>query len=320
MPRFKHRPTDNGWISPEERDYGVRKQTDLILQDTPLLPVVGRRIMGTGEGVETRLDKILIQVAGYYPAVRQMIGDCVSFGWGKAIMLTLAADIFLRGENEQWPGYEICTEWLYGISRVVAGRGRLGNSDGSIGAWMAASVIPSGQGTLLRKIYEVKGKTVDLRKYSGKRAKDWGYKGLPLTLLEETADEHPVSQRCPLVQSYEEVRDAIANGYGVAVCSNQGFRDTRDKDGTLTPGPRWAHCMCFFGNNGDKRDPKCALDNSSWLDWCSGPNPDDLPIGCGWVRAEVVDRMARQGDTFLIPGWEGIKKRTDDFIWNPMGI
>lgn len=311
------RTQKHGWIPHEKREYGVAKQAEAIMQDLPLLTKCGKSIMGTGKGKTVRLDRILVDVAGYYPIVRQTIGDCVSFGWAKAIMLTLAADIRIRGEAEKWPGFELSTEWIYGTSRVLSGRGRLRNSDGSVGAWAADAVL--NHGTLLRRKYEIDGEVFDLRRYSGRRAKEWGFRGLPAKALEPTADEHPISRKAAICRSYEEARDAIANGYAVPVCSNQGFRDTRDSQGFLRPSGSWAHCMCFFATNeaDNPRRPGLGLDNTSWGAWCSGPNPDNLPDGCGWVDAKTCDRMLRQNDSFSIPGYNGFRNRSEDLTWSP---
>jgi len=296
----------NGWVPPEARDYGVRKETERILQDVPVFASAGMTIAGTGAGKIVRLDDLLFDFAGYWPLVRQLIGDCVSFGWSKAIMCTAAADAMIRGETEIWCG-ELCTEYLYGCSRVVAGRSRLRNSDGSVGAWMAATVGPTGQGVIFRQVYETTEGPLDLTKYSGQRAKSWGYRGLPLETLEPIGDEHPTLKPV-LVTSYEDVRDSIANGYGVAVCSNIGFRDTRDSEGYLRRGPTWNHCMAYVGVD-DTRRPGCVLDNGSWLDCFKGPNPQNVRTGCGFVDAADVDRMAQQGDTYAVPGFEGIQSR-----------
>jgi hypothetical protein len=302
-----------GYVLPEDRDYSTTKEVDRVMQDMPLLTACGRPIAGTGEGKIARLDKLLEQVAGYYPVVRQTIGDCVSFGWAKGIMATLAADIVVRGESEEWPGNEICTEWIYGTSRVLVGRGRLGNSDGSIGAWAARAVTD--HGTLLRKQYG----SHDLRRYSGKRAKSWGFRGLPANELEPTADEHPVSRKPALVTSFEEARDAIANGYAVPVCSNQGLSRTRDRDGFTKASGRWAHCMCFVGSRDDDR-PGLLIDNSSWGDWIGGSNPDKAggpcSTGCAWLDASTCDRMLRQNDSFAVPGYDGFAARSIEWsLW-----
>ena len=174
-----------GYVPPEKQDYGTRKTVARLMQDMPLLSSAGGPIRGTGEGKVVLLTKVLERVRGSYPVMRQAIGDCVSFGWAKAIMLTLAADIEVKGEGEEWPGSDIATEWIYGTSRVLSGSGRLGNRDGSVGTWAADAVRE--HGTLIRQKY---GNT-DLTRYSGARAKDWGYRGLPME-LESTADEHPV--------------------------------------------------------------------------------------------------------------------------------
>ncbi len=53
-----------------------------------------------------------------------------------------------------------------------------------------------------------------------------GAKGVPAE-LEAKAGDHKV-QTTSLVTTYEELEDALANGYPVAVCSDQGFTITRD--------------------------------------------------------------------------------------------
>lgn len=308
MSKFNHRPTDFSWIPPEDRDYGVEKETDAALSALPVIEDVGKKVKGTWSGETVRLDKVLEEACGYYPIVRQMIGDCVSFGWGKGIMIAMAVDILVRKQNERWPGREICTEWLYGTGRVLVGRGRLGNDDGSIGSWQAKAVVD--HGTLLRKIYEIetkKGKkeTFDLRRYSGKRAKSWGWRGLPHAMLEPTADEHPVNPKPALITNFDRAADAISNGSPIAVCSNQGFNDVRDRDGFLRPTGRWNHCMLLMGVRGGRR-PGLLCDNTSWgKNWVSGPKPEGIPDGCFWIEARHATRMLSQNDSFAIPGSAG---------------
>lgn len=289
-----------GYVLPADRSYGVEKEHERIMQDTQSIMQAGAPIVGSGKGKIVLLHKILQEVAGYYPVLRQSIGDCVSFGYAKGIMISLACDIKLRGESEQWPGSEIATEWIYGTSRVLVGKGRLGNGDGSIGSWAKRAIAPAGHGTLLRKAY---GRH-DLTKYSGQRAKSWGYRGLPATELEPTADIHPVSAEPAAVTNYEQARDAIANGYAVPVCSNQGFRDVRDSQGFARASGSWAHCMCFIAVDDTDR-PGLLCDNSWGANWISGPKRHDQPDGSFWVDANTCDKMLRQNDSFAIPGFEG---------------
>jgi hypothetical protein len=289
-----------GYVLPEDRSYGVEKEHELIMQNVSSIMVSGAPIMGSGAGKIVLLHEVVTAVAGYYIYMVQSIGDCVAFGWGKGIMISLACDIIMRKESEQWPGAEIATEWLYGTSRVLVGKGRLGNGDGSVGSWMSKAVSPEGHGTLLRKKYGGH----DLTKYSGQRAKSWGYRGLPLD-LEVTADEHPVSTKPALVNSYEQARDSIANGYPVPVCSNQGFSDTRDSQGFARPSGRWGHCMCFIAVDDTGNRPGLLCDNSWPKGWISGPKRHNQPDGSFWVDADTADRMLKQNDSFAVPGFEG---------------
>lgn len=297
-----------GYVLPEKRSYGAEKEHQRIMQDMPLMSAAGRPIAGTGAGKIVLLHQCLTQIRGSYPIYSQTIGDCVSHGWSKGIMATLSSDIVVRGESEEWPGHDIASEWIYGTSRVLVGRGRLGNSDGSIGSWAARAVLE--HGTLLRKKYG----QFDLTRYSGRVAKDWGYRGLPVRELEPIADEHPISRNAALVTSYEQARDAIANGYAVPVCSNQGFSDNRDSQGFARPQGSWAHCMCFVSVDDTGNRPGLLCDNSWGANWINGPKRHDQPDGSFWVDAQVADRMLRQEDSFAIPGYEGFVKR--DIEWS----
>lgn len=295
-----------GWIPPEERSYGVEKEVDRVMQSMPLLSTAGRPIADTGQGKVVLLHKVLAQVAGTYPIYRQTIGDCVSHGWAKGVMTRIAVEVLIASENERWPGADIASEWIYGTSRVLVGKGRLGNSDGSVGAWAARAVQE--HGTLIRQKYG----SYDLTRYSGQRAKDWGFRRLPADELEPTADEHQVAN-VAVANSYEQARDAIANGYPVPVCSNQGFREQRDSEGFAKPQGSWSHCMCFVAVDDTGRRPGLLCDNSWGPDWISGPKRHDQPDGSFWVDAQVADRMLRGDDSFAVGGYDGFKRAAIDW-------
>lgn len=298
----------SGWVPPEQRSYEVAKQHDILLSSTRVMSAAGANIAGSGEGKVVLLHKILEEVHGSFPVNRQTIGDCVSHGWCKGIEVLTAVEIAMKGENEEWPGKLQATEWVYGTSRVIQGGGRLGNGDGSLGSWAAAAVKENG--TLLRDVYD----GIDLTRYSGKRAKDFGYRGLP-TQLEKIADEHPV-QTCALVTSYEEARDAIANGYPVPVCSNQGFSDKRDSDGFAKPSGSWDHCMLFVSVDDEYKRPGLLCVNSWGTDWISGSLRHGQPEGSFWVDAETVDRMLRGRDSYAISNFKGYPARSLDYnLW-----
>jgi hypothetical protein len=130
--------------------------------------------------------------------------------------------------------------------------------------------------------------------------------------LEPEARKHPV-RTVSLVKSFDEARAAIAHGYPVAVCSDQGFTMERDRDGFCAPQGTWGHCMCFIGATAGRRPGLCCL--QSW-----GPNVPGGPIGLGghpdcafWVEAEVADRMLGQGDSWALSAFDGFPARRLDW-------
>jgi hypothetical protein len=202
------------------------------------------------------------------------------------------------------PPSAISCESIYALSRVEVGGGRIGG-DGSVGAWAAKAV--QDYGVLPRRT--VGG--YDLTHFDPHRARDWGRRGLPDD-LEPEARKHPV-RTVSLVKSFDEARAAIAHGYPVAVCSDQGFTMERDRDGFCAPQGTWGHCMCFIGATAGRRPGLCCL--QSW-----GPNVPGGPIGLGghpncafWVAAEVADRMLGQGDSWALSAFDGFPARRLDW-------
>lgn len=287
-----------GWIAPEERDYSVAKAHDEILSFSKLFGSTAWNLSGTGEKKIVLLHEALTKLwNGTFPINTQTIGDCVSHGYAKGIEVLMAVEILLRKESEKWPGVLTATEWIYGTSRVIQGQGRLRNMDGSLGSWAQKAVKDNG--TLLRKKYD----KYDLTNYSGKVAKAWGFNELPYE-LEPTADEHPI-QTTALVTSYEEARDAIANGYPVVVCSNQGFTMKRDSEGFARPQGRWAHCMLFSSVDDEYKRPGLLCINSWGENWIDGPKRHNQPEGSFWVDADAADRMLKQQDSYALSNFKG---------------
>lgn len=244
------------------------------------------------------------------PAHLQTIGDCVSHGWGRGIQDLLFIDIARAIAAEQIDkaagqqlAVQIATEPIYALSRVEIGRGRLGNGDGSIGAWAAEASIK--YGNLQRKRYG----EYDLSTYSGRLAKQWGgpRSGLP-DILEPIAVRHVVTG-APLVQTDDEAQAALYNLYPIPVCSGQGFRERRDQFGFCDPFGSWAHCMVARGIVMAKRGGNWVLATviqQSWGNNPTGPSKitlkdreAELPQGCFLVEFDVfVNRMLRARDSF----------------------
>lgn len=283
-----------GWIhNPKAVEATLRRLPMPIMRDA------APHLADSGKGKIALLHKAVVQVVGKFPAYApQGIGDCVSHGWRTKIDVLKCVEITM-GEREQWMA-ETATEPIYGGSRVQIGGGKI-RGDGSIGAWAAEWVTKFG--VLSRLVYG----NVDLTQYSGSLARSMGRKGCPADLL-SVAKEHPV-KTASLVTTYEDARDAIANGYPVTVCSNRGFASTRDSEGFAKPRGTWAHCMAFIAVDDAYKRPGLLCINSWPLSWISGPTRHDQPAGSFWVDADVANKMLAAEDSFSASGFVGYPSR-----------
>lgn len=275
-----------GWIpAPDEVD------RQLATLRRPLFAQAAPALSGSGSGKDVLLYKAYKEVNGGryidYPA--QAIGDCVSHGFGHGVDLLAALQIALGRRPERFE--PTATEAVYGMARVDIG-GQLGSySDGAVGAWAAKAV--STIGTV--------GRTL-VGPYDGSRAKEWGAKGVPAAIRGKAGD-HRV-RAVSLVQTYEELEDALANGYPVPVCSNQGFTLQRDADGFCQPKGSWAHCMLVVGVRAGGRPGACIF--QSWgPDMPGGPLGLDQPPNSFWADRDVVASMLRMRDSWALSNFEG---------------
>ena len=68
----------------------------------------------------------------------------------------------------------------------------------------------------------------DFSKYNSKIGTNWGGRGVPDKVLDK-ADDHQI-RTTSLIRTVE-ARDALANGYGLSVCSSYGFSNKRSSTG-----------------------------------------------------------------------------------------
>jgi len=277
------------------------RAVESVMQELPF-PVfndVWQPIKDTGKGKVALLYKIIQEVAGGFPMRKQTIGDCVSQGAAYAVDAIKAVDIFLHKQFEEWVA-ETATEDIYAGSRVQIGGGKI-NGDGSIGAWAADYITKFG--ALARQKYG----DIDLSTYDGNKARSWGRSGVPKDLI-PIAKQHPV-QVVSRVDTYEQARDLIANGYSITIASMQGFNNRRDAEGFCRPEGQWAHQMSILAVDDEYKRPGVLVQNS-WGVWNGGPKRHDQPDGSFWVDAEVIEkRIFSQGDSWAFSGYEGFKPR-----------
>lgn len=288
-----------GWL-----DKPIIRNKWITDQRYPFLNDLDTDIRGTGKGRVVLLYKFLEEILGHPIApYSQGIGDCVSMGFARGIDILTAIQIIMRNAPQRWRG-EAATEIIYAGSRVESGSkyGHKFRGDGSLGV-LAADFVKN-WGVLLRQPYIGK---YDFTTYSGAKARKLGRTGVP-DALEPLCKLHPVGYTA-LVNSWEEARDSVANGFPVPLCSNQGFRvgTGRDKDGFLPPGGRWAHCMLLAGID-DKSSRPGGLIINSWGNFVGGPKRHGQPDGSFWADASVIDRMTKQGDSVAISSYAGYPK------------
>lgn len=293
-----------GWIPHEQRSRLVRKLADdTIAGMTPFFvalqsePTNGKRVV---------LWDYTRRVNGgeHLPTYTQAIGDCVSQGAANAVNYLACTEIVRQGDVERFrPAYR---PYLYGMGRVYVGENRIGRGDGSVGSWQAEAV----------RRYGVLAADEDgVPPYSGAVAKKWGWKPGPPKLYIEIADDFTIGSTA-LVTNYEQVRDALCNGYPVTVASSRGFKMRSKVDRGKhwgVPSGTWYHQMCFVGVDDDSRRPGCYVLNS-WGSDAHGKPADDSPPGGFWLDADVVTWMVRQEDSFAYSSFEGFPEQLDFMV------
>lgn len=224
---------------------------------------------------------------------RQTTGDCVSHAARNAADLSRAVEIHVHGEAEGW--------WARGATEAIYG------SRGHGGAGMtcsgAARFLHLTGGILLRKAYPF----ADLSEYRAKHGMTWGSQGLPQDVVQE-AKQHPVGT-VSQVSTIEDARDALANGYGLLVCSNFGFSNRRDADGFARRQGRWAHAMAWIGCDDASNRPGFLVQNS-WGKWNDGPQRHAQPDGSFWIDYDTAAAMLRQLGGFAVSHVVGFPPQT----------
>jgi hypothetical protein len=257
----------------------------------PLFGAASKKIKNSGKGKLSTPYKSVLKFDKNPYNERQTTGDCVSHGTRNACDISRAVEIDIDGERESWIARG-ATEAIYG-ARGWAGQG--------MSCSRAAEFVSKIGGVLVRKDY--KG-VIDLSKYNGGLGAGWGGRGLPDKVI-DLANDHQI-KTVSLIKTIEEARDALANGYGLAVCSNYGFAHKRDKKGIASPSGSWAHCMSWIACDDTGSEPLFLVQNS-WGKWNDGGHPDwgTIPDGSFLIRAEVAAGMLAQNGSYAFSNFDG---------------
>jgi hypothetical protein len=251
---------------------------------------------------ETGKDKLTLlfqEIYSYYPNClpggAQGRGDCVSWSTRNACLGSMCAEIAYGAPDEETGRLEGAPE--LSSEAVAAGvlsteafynwRGHGGDG------WYcsdAARVAMTKSGLWLRKNYtEI---NLDLTTYSARNAGRYGASSPPESWLAVGRDH--LVRTSTVLRSYEEVRDMLANGYGISSCGSEGFSDQRDANGVSRRAGSWAHAMAYLACD-DRPDiiklykEPLILVQNSWGNWNEGPRKIygtniNIPVGAFWAR------------------------------------
>lgn len=272
--------------------------TEKLLSELPM-PLFGsaaQPLFGSGDGkLSLPYKSILKFVPNFGAYERQETGDCVSHAFRNGSDTTRAVEIDIKKEREGFIASG-ATEAIYGV------RGHTGQG---MTCSRAARFLNQDGGILLRKKYD----NYDLSKYNAKLASSWGRTGTPRELA-EAAKQNQV-KTVSLIKSVQEAKDAIANGYCLAVCSMYGFSSTRDKNGVARREGQWAHAMSWIGVDDTKErlNETLFLIQNSWGVWNSGPKFYEQPDGSFWVREQDAAGMIASGEAWALSNVSGFPPR-----------
>ena len=250
-----------------------------------------KRINGSGKGKLSTPYKSVLKFDKNPYNERQTTGDCVSHATRNACDVSRAVEIDVHNEKETWIARG-ATEGIYG-ARGWAGQG--------MSCSRAAEFVTKIGGILVRKDYK---NVVDLTKYNGSLGAGWGGRGLPDKVI-DLANDHQI-KTVSLVRTIEEARDALANGYGLSVCSNYGFSSTRDKKGFAKTSGSWAHAMAWIACDDTGNDLSFLVQNS-WGKWNDGGHPEwgPIPDGSFLIHSDVAAGMLAQNGAYAFSNFDG---------------
>ena len=281
------------WCDPED--------TDKLLGELPhpLFGVAAPDLYGSGKGKVALLHKSILKFDPTFGAhERQTTGDCVSHATRSAVDVTRCHEI-IGGQREAFVARG-ATEPIYG----ARGHGGQGMS-----CSVAARFVAQNGGILLRKDYGF----IDLSKYNSRIGTNWGRSGVPRQVIDE-GKKHQV-KTISLINTVDQARDAIANGYAISVCSNYGFSSRRDSNGIARKSGSWNHAMAWISMDDSHEVHKetLFLIQNSWGAFNGGPKRFDQPDGSFWVRERDAAGMLAQNGAWVYSDVNGFPPRKVDW-------
>jgi hypothetical protein len=189
-------------------------------------------------------------------------------------------------------------------------RSRGYNGDGWSCEAPAEYVGPEGRGGwLYRTVYNGPGgEKVDLTKYNSSWQSN-GRSGVP-AWLEEESRKNKCKWIIP-IPDLDYLADAHAIGFGVSVCSGQGFASSTDEYGVASARGSWSHAMAHVASVTTEWAIKLykailSMIQNSWGKWNErSGKPEgapDMTPGSMYVRGSTVQSMLNGDDSYALCG------------------
>jgi hypothetical protein len=260
----------------------------------PLFGAAAYNLTGSGKGkLALPFKSILKFDPNFGHTEKQVQGDCVSHSTRNSVDITRCCEI-IGGESEEFIA-KGATEGIYG-SRGHGGEGMSCSG--------AARFVHETGGILVRQKYG----DIDLSTYSAIGGR-WGSAGVPKSLVQE-AKKHQV-KTISLINTVEQARDALFNGYAISVCSDLGFSSRRDQHGIAKRSGSWNHAMAWIAMDDTHEIHKetLFLVQNSWGIWNNGPKRLDQPEGSFWIRESDAAYMLSLNGSWVFSDVNGFPPR-----------
>jgi hypothetical protein len=315
-PEDCHRAYDKGWMGCIPNEAAKEKFRDLVRETSGYKSFADAAhdhgFAGSGKGkLVLAFRAVEALFPGAYPGEAQQTGCCVSMGTRNALLLTFACQYFAQRAQglPQIPEAGIHTG-AFSNAPIYWFRGSNGDGwDCATAAMVACKYV----GLVPCKDW---GDGVDLTHCNAHNDHMYGGQRPPHELIDKFGDHR--AQSAAEINSFEELSDALANGFGVNTCGGEGFSGHRDENGVMNRAGAWSHSM-GFGATDDRaivhklyNDSLVAVEQS-WGMWGSGPRKivgTDMELPNGWFWARWKDVQHR---------WMGAFSGTKTWKPNPLG-
>ena len=268
----------------------------------PLFGAAAYDLTGSGKGKLALLFKSIQKFdPDFGKSERQTTGDCVSHATRNSVDVTRCHEI-IGGQREDFVARG-ATEGIYGCR----GHGGQGMSCSE-----AARFVNKNGGILLRQKYG----EFDLSVYDSTVGTRWGSRGVPEDII-KAAQKHQV-KTISLINTVDQARDALANGYSISVCSNSGYSSRRDKHGIAKRSGNWGHAMAWVGVDDTREiyNETLFLVQNSWGVWNGGDKRHDQPDGSFWIRQGDAEEMLSANGSWVFSDVDGFPARKVNWTIN----